>query len=167
MIAGKHIQRAGGPVKPGALRKAVVEFMPGRATEVEIFAVDRVPTYCVCRLVKLTDGKYGLVPQNWFGHVKLTERLPEELGLPCSYKILYYLCISGFIACTQTSPRSIWLDLGSLTDHFRRTEIKEGEPSWWTKERLATYNTARSRWSLESAETAELEAGKEERFALE
>lgn len=172
MIAGKHISAGAhaAPKAPSSVRKAMVEFMPGRIAQVEVHAVNKMPKYALCRLVKTQAGSYLPVPQTWYGSVKLTETLHEELGLPCSYKTLYNLCIAGFILCTQPTPRAIYLDLASLMEHFRRTEVREGEPSWWTPERVRTYREARVRWSLpedESEDKAPLAACPEDDFRLQ
>jgi len=144
-----------------------VEFMPGRVAEVPAFVIGAVPTYVVCRLQKLVNGSYALMPEKWSQMVRLTPRLHEELGLPCSYKALYYLARAGFVEARRVTPRCLMLDLVSVLNHFERCRVVEGEPSWWTAERVDTFRNAREAMECEEDEAAK--AGGEcedERFRL-
>jgi len=128
------------PAKPGA--RVRVEFMPGRVAELPAFEVGGVPKYVMCRLAKQANGHFALVPETWHQMVRLTSTLHREMGLPCSYRTIYNLVKAGFVRGSLISTRTILVDLASLIEHFKRTELGEDKPAFWTRDRIDRYRYA-------------------------
>lgn len=125
-------------------QRVAVEFMPGRVAEVAAMTVDGVPKYVMCKLVKQLNGTYALVPESWPQMVRMTRTLHEELGLQCSYRTLYQLVRAGFVRGSAMTPWCFMVDLASFAEHMTRCEVKDGEPSFWTKDRKERYRLARA-----------------------
>ena len=130
-------------------RRVRVEFMPGRVTEVPAITVAGIPKFVMCRLAKQPNGTYAMIPEGWDQMVRMTRKLHAELGLHCSYRTIYSLVKSGFVRGSLLSPQTIMVDLGSLAEHIRRTELGEGKPTFWTKARIDRY-----RYSVAGADGA-------------
>ena len=119
-----------------------VEFLPGRVVEVPAFEARGLGRYVVCKLARQPDGRFALIPQEWSAFVKVTRDLCRDLGLPCTQRQLSRLARAGFLETSLVTPRGLWVSLPSIIEHFHATRIVEGEPSWWTQERLETYYLA-------------------------
>ena len=119
-----------------------VEFLPGRVVEVPAFEARGLGRYVVCKLARQPDGRFALIPQEWNAFVRVSQTLCRDLGLPCTTKQLSRLARAGFLETSQVSPRGLWVSLPSIIEHFHATRIIEGEPTWWTRERLETYYLA-------------------------
>lgn len=120
-------------------REILVEYWPGLISRVSIPA-DRPapPEYALCRYVKRRDGVYQLVPISWNGCVRLTTRLPRQLGIGSCYRVLYRLVASGLIVGYRVGRAHTLIDLGSLYDHFMScsTEAQLAAPYWTPDRRL-------------------------------
>lgn len=122
--------------------KVRVEFMPGRVLELEIPAGTQVPKYVVARIVKQPNNTYAMIPLQLNTHVRLTQKLPREMGIPCDRRIIYNLIRAGLVKGTMISPRNLMVDLGSLFDHIQRCQVGAGKPVYWTKGRIEKYQFA-------------------------
>lgn len=135
------------PKGPPALRTekgkvVAIEFLPGRVVEVPAITAAGMGKYVVCKLARQPDGRFALIPQEWHAFVKVTRDLCQDLGLPCTQRQLSRLARAGFLETSLVTPRGLWVSLPSIIAHFHATRIVEGEPSWWTQERLETYYLA-------------------------
>lgn len=119
-----------------------VEFMPGRIAEMPKHLMQAPPKYVICKMVKQPSGLYALVPFDWSPMVRMTRELCLQMGLPCSYRILYKLVKGGFVQGLMPTPRLLMIDLASLVDHFQRTRIDAEGERFWTTTRTATFREA-------------------------
>ena len=147
------------PSKPAAAPdKVSVEFMPGRVLELEIPEGAQIPKYVVARIVKQPNNTYAMIPLQLNTHVRLTQKLPREMGIPCDRRIIYNLIRAGLVKGTMISPRNLMVDLDSLFDHIQRCQVGVGKPSFWTRGRIEKYQFA----SIGAAEECD-----DEEFRLE
>lgn len=118
-------------------REILVEYWPGMVSRVSIpSSRPRPPEYALCRYVLRKDGIFQLVPVSWHGFTKLTTRLPKQLGLGCSYRVLYRLVAAGIILAHRVNRQCTLIDLGSLYDYFEAVRTDADEPYWTPERRL-------------------------------
>ena len=141
-------------------RTVQVEYLPGRVVELPAMEVAGVAKFVICALKKQADGRYILVPQEWRQFVRVTDRLCQDLGLPCTQRQLRRLAKAGFIEASQVTPRGLVASVPSIIGHFYRCRVVEGKESWWTKKRLDAFFNAQVALTLEEEEDEEEEAPK-------
>jgi hypothetical protein len=119
-----------------------VEFMPGRVAEMPAHLLQATPKYVICKLVRQANGMYAPVPMEWGPMVRMTRRLLEDLGLPCSYQTLYKLVKGGFVKGCLPSPWVLMIDVASLIGHFNATRVNPEGPMFWTARKIADFREA-------------------------
>jgi hypothetical protein len=119
-----------------------VEFLPGRKMEVPAYEVNGVPKYVMCRLARQANGTYALIPEAWNQMVRLTRNTTHKMGVPCGYTALYRLVKAGFVRGSLLTTHTILVDLGSVAEHIRATELGEDAPIFWTRDRIDRYRHA-------------------------
>jgi hypothetical protein len=119
-----------------------VEFMPGRVAEMPAHLLQAPPKYVICKLVRQANGMPAMVPMQWSPMVRMTRRLLDDLGLPCSYQTLYKLVKAGFVGASMPSPGVLMIDLASLIEHFNATRVNPEGPIFWTARKIAEFREA-------------------------
>jgi len=132
---------------PHALRKsptesALVEFMPGRVAELPAELMREPAKMVICKLVKQGNGMYAPVPVEWGPMVRMSRKLHQELGLPCSFITIYKLVKAGLIVGRMPAPKTLLIDLASLVEHFQNTVVDPDKPRFWNDERTRKFREA-------------------------
>lgn len=119
-----------------------VEIYPGASIRVKVPGPP--PKYALMSVVASPSGKYQIVPCIWSQHVRMSESLPEKLGLAISPAVFYRLLSAAFVECSEVTPNALLVDLSSLLRHLRRTRRVPGKKSWWTPERIDLWKASRA-----------------------
>jgi len=122
---------------PRPEREITVQFAPGRACRARVPS-DKVPRLVLARLVPKGGGEYQLVPVSFDPWVRLTERLPKDLGLDCDSRVLRRWAMCDFIKGRVLGPLITQIELGSLYDFLEAVRIDAPTP-FWTAERVKLY----------------------------
>lgn len=92
--------------------------------------------------IKLVGGEGGrLIPkiQTWTVWARLTQDLPERLGLPEVHpRVFRRLAWAGLVRATSFSPGIQFVDLDSLYNHIEAAT----DPGFWTEHRRKLYAQA-------------------------
>lgn len=116
----------------------VVQVAPGEFTADA--SLGEIPRYGLFHMVPDGAGNFRPVLYTVSRRVKLTARLPKQLGLDLTSHSLRVLCEAGFVEYSRPTPRTIQIDLESLAKHLAATE----DPEYWTEKRLAQFSQART-----------------------
>lgn len=121
-----------------AAKTRLSQVAPGEYAAAEIHP-DDVPRYGIVRLMRQADGTYVPVLRNHGQYIRISEDLPEKLGLKgIAFKTLYRLVAAGFVACSRPAPNVILVDVLSLSEHLQATRDTE----FWTPERRRIWSDA-------------------------
>lgn len=94
------------------------------------------PRVGIADWIAVGDGSYKPVVRIHAKMIRLTEDLPDKLGLGIGYQTMLRLMRAGFVEYEQPAPRTYLVNLQSYYDHVRR--CKE-DPEFWGGERLKRY----------------------------
>ena len=121
---------------------AECELAPGKRGSVKL------PSEALTKFgfVKLKRKDGGLFPvlKTWQGVVRLTDDLPEKLGIGMDSQTLRTLCYAGFVKSSRPTPFVTLIDIQSLLDHIEAT-TGEGAGEFWTEANRRRY--ARAYWA--------------------
>lgn len=110
-----------------------LEIAPGLTVKTRL--PKAVPQYALMTIIQDADGKCRVGPVVWSQYLPMGRHIPSQLGVPIHYNTLRRLVLMGAVECSHPTPESLMLDAASLLRHLRRTRVRPGQPSWWTKER--------------------------------
>lgn len=118
--------------------------------------MEHVPRYCLCKLRRRkTDGAYEPYVVSWAGMERITDQLPQKLGIKTSRKVLRALVKSRIVKGAQITPSVMEMDLADFARH-RMESISE---SYWDARLPA--DPALTRREAYAAAWAEVNLGKE------
>ncbi len=120
-------------VVPG---RGTVQVAPGRLARVVSVPAEHAPGAGVFRWQAVGDGTFKPCAVIHAHFVKLAEAA-RIFGV--SHDTLRRLCIAGFIACRQPSPRNWQVETGSLSRHLQAVEE---DREWWAAERVRRFSEA-------------------------
>lgn len=129
--------------QPTAAPKFVVvecEIAPGKVIKTKV-PRECLNSYGLVRLARQPDGRQMPELKTWQQWVRLTDDLPERLGLDMDSDTLRVLCYAGFVKASRPSPFVTLLDVQSLLDHLEAT-TGDNAATWWTEERRIQYRQA-------------------------
>lgn len=100
-----------------------------------------MPRYGVTKFVKDKEGKIHGILRTWDGMAKITKKLPEQLGVNLSSRVLRTLVYAGLVKGSRPTPFITEIDLADLARH----RAHSSKPNFWNERRRSAYNLA---WSF-------------------
>lgn len=116
------------------------EVSPGKKVPLRL-PREVLSTYGLVKLSSRPDGSQFPLLKTWSRHVRLTDDLPERLGLDIDHSTLRVLCYSGLVKCSRPTPFTTLIDMHSLLEHMEATE-GENAAEFWTDARRLQYRQA-------------------------
>lgn len=112
-----------------------VEVVPGK--RVVGLSDAAAPRVAIADWLPVGDGSYKPIARIHTKLVRLTEEMPEKLGLGIGYRSLLRLMQAGFVDFEQPAPRTYLVNLQSYFDHVKKCKA---DPEFWERpENLKRY----------------------------
>jgi hypothetical protein len=118
------------PAAPFILARC--EIAPGKHAVVKLPAA-MLQTFGMVKLEKRPDGSFYPLLQTWEQEVRLTDDLPEKLGLDIDASTLRVLVYAGLIPGSRVTPFVTWINMQGLLDHIEATRGDLAAEFWRVK----------------------------------
>lgn len=122
-------------------QKITVEYAPGKTCQVPC-PEGQAPKFVLARLRAKpgNPGEFIAEPYVFEPYVRLTSKLPEQLGLDgLTYYVLRRLMAAGFIQYRSVTPQCNEINLASLYDFLHATR-SDAPTCFWTKSRILKWS---------------------------